>query len=436
MTFRSFQIPALLLALIAPTFLSAQETTANEDERIEQLVRSEASEWYTPKNSVTVGFRVLTSGVKVHFGNLGSVFGSLDITSRIAPPSAGATVKRTYDNGFVDVDAPRSTEVDANGNQTSTPGGRFQTYTSTSTPQLDANGNVIGTTTTQVVASDSLSYTPGLTRVWSYSTPDQATAQPGYIAMSSYSATSEGGAYDKKQGPSAGVELQFSHALRKLGKKSELSFIAGIGLNGINNKTAGDVHSTLHTYTDYYSLNGLTAPVTNGDIPYPYTAPYIPDGTTETTVPISAVSDPKLNTQTAAPGAATVHGRWQVKGAYFMVKLGPAIRTQLTERLGLSASAGVAGAYVGTHYSAIESMEIPILGTTVTDTVTDSDESKFLGGYYADFNVEWATNDTLGLFGGVSAQKFGDYTQTLGDRNARIDLGSSLGLRGGVNIKF
>ena len=404
MTLRLFRPAALLVLITAPVFLPAQETTANEDERIEQLVRSEASEWYTPKNSVTVGFRVLTSGANVRFGNLGSVFGNVDITSRIAPPSAGATVKRTYNNGFVDVDAPRTDELDVNGNQTSTPGGRYQSFTSTIAPVVDANGNVVSTTVVPLVSRDSVSYTPGLTRVWGYATPDQATEIPGYIAMSSYSATSEGGSFSKKQGPSAGVELQFSHALRKLGKRSELSFIAGVALNGINNKIAGDVHSTLHTYTDYYSLNGQTAPTTSLDSPY--SAPIFPDGTTEATVPLSTISDPKLNSQSSATGAATVHGQWHIKGAYFMLKMGPSIRTQLTDRLGLSASAGVAGAYVGTHYSATESMEILTTGTTITDNVTDSDETKFLAGYYADFNVEWVTNDTLGLFGGISAQKF------------------------------
>ena len=51
-------------------------------------------------------------------------------------------------------------------------------------------------------------------------------------------------------------------------------------------------------------------------------------------------------------------------------------------------------------------------------------------------NFEWATNDTLGLFGGVTAQKLSTYEQKLGDRVAKIDLGSSVGIRGGVSIKF
>lgn len=413
MTLRSFRSVSLLALLAVPVWLHAQETTASEDERIEQLVRSEASEWYTPKNSVSVGFRMLTSGVNVRFGNLGAV----SFNSLAAPALAGNPVARLYDNGAVGLDKPRPEELDANGNQVTTPGGRY--------PGPGTDGG------------DYLSYTPGLTRSWGYAYADQSTARPGYIAMSSYGAVSDGGFVSKEQGASAGVELQFAHAFRKLGKRTELSIVAGLGINGINNSTSGDIQATLLTHTDYYSLNGKDAPAATLDARY--AAPSFPTDNPklETTVPIGATADPSLSTDTTTAGGATVHGLWKIKGAYFMLRLGPSIRTQLSKRFGMSASAGVAGAYVGTSFSAVESMDIPVVGTTVTDTgVKQSDTTKFLAGYYADFNLEWITNDTLALYGGLSAQQFGDYIQTLGDRNALIDLGSAIGIRGGVNIKF
>lgn len=431
MTLRSLKLAAILPVILVPACLSAQmTTTASEDERIEQLVRSEASEWYTPKNSVTVGFRLLTSGANVRFGNLGSIGAGAAAT----PPVPGSPTNRVYDNGYVNVDAPLAGEMDANGNQTSIPGFRYQTYTKTTKPITDADGKVIGEEIVDVLTADRLSYTPGQTRSWGYSTPGQAEEMPGYIAMSTYSATSEGASLSNKEGPSAGIELQFAHAMRKLGKRTELSFVAGMALNGINNTISGDVRSTLHTHTDYYNLHGLPAPETSLD--KPYKGPIFPDGITETTTPIGGEADPSLSTNTPTAGGATVHGRWQIKGAYFMMRLGPSVRTQVTERLGLSASIGLAAAYAGTHFSSEETMEVPVIGTIIKDTVTDSDATKFLTGYYADFNVEWATNETLGVFGGVSAQRFGDYTQVLGDRSALIDLGNAIGIRGGVNIKF
>jgi hypothetical protein len=271
--------------------------------------------------------------------------------------------------------------------------------------------------------------------------------------MSSYSAVSDGAATAKKQGASGGIELQFTHVLGKVTGRTQWSFLAGITMNDINNKTAGDVQSTLHTVTDFYSLHGQTAPdlisstdATTGSVTAAYNAPSYVDLTDangnvlvtsgkETTVPISAVPDDHVDNPNA--GAVTVHGRWQVKGAYFMVKMGPSMRTQLTERLGLSASLGLAGAYSGTHYSVVESFEIPAIGTTVTTPdSTQSDAIKFLSGYYADLNLEWAANESTGLFGGFTAQKLGDYNQAVGGRIARIDLGSAVGIRGGVSIRF
>jgi hypothetical protein len=271
--------------------------------------------------------------------------------------------------------------------------------------------------------------------VWSYDTPQQANIIPGYIGMSNYSATSDGAALDKKQGPTSGMEMQFSHVMGKLSKRTEWSLVAGFALNGINNKTAGDVNSTLNTKTDFYSLNGQPAPYTSVATPYAPPAYDPVNTTTEITTTISAVPDPSLSTQTAAAGAVIVHGLWQVKGAYFMVRVGPSIHAQLTERLGLSASLGLAGAYASSYYSADETMDVPDTGSTV-GTPEVSYASKFLGGYYADFNLDWTANDRTGLFGGVSAQKLGAYDQTVGDHTARIDLGTTMGLRGGVSIKF
>jgi hypothetical protein len=423
----------MLLALVAaPAILFAQEVSSHEEERLETLARSD-DEWVTPKNSITVGFRMLTSGARVHFGHLGSVpFAG----APILPSTAGAAL-RTYQNGYVGLDAPRANELDSLGNQTSTKGGRYQTYTTTTLDVTDANGNVT-TVTSSTQTGDYLSYTPGLTRQWSYDTPEQATLRPGYIGMSNYSATSGGSALDKNQGMSSGLEMQIAHVMGKLSKRTDWSLVAGIALNGINSKTAGDVSSTLLTSTDFYSLNGKPAPAISVGHPYapPTNDPLNTTVQTETTTPLGAVQDPNLSTSTSTIGGIMVHGRWQVKGAYFMARVGPSIHTQLTERLGLSASLGLAGAFASSYYTADQLMEIPVVGKTVDTGTVVNYQSKFLGGYYADFNLDWSANERTGFYGGLSAQKLGNYDESVGDQTAHIDLGTSVGIRGGVNIKF
>ena len=449
MTLRSLKTSALFALLAAPAILHAQnEISSAEEQRLEALAREQA-EIYLPRTTVTVGFRVLSSGAKVNFSNLGSV----DFRNPVFHEDAGA-VQRTYDNGVVNVDGLRVDEKDADGIQTSTPGGRYSPTHLATSNVTDADGNVVGTVDKVVVDGDFVSYTAGLTRVWSYGSADQATVRPGFIAMSSYSAASDGGAYSKKQGATAGIELQISHALGKITGRTQWSFLTGISINDINNKVAGDVLSRLVTSTDFYSLHGQPAPdltsttdSTTGVVTTTYSAPsrvdlLDTDGVTvlvtngkETTTPISAVPDAHADNSNAGP--VTVHGKWQVKGAYFMVKVGPSMRAQLTERFGVNASLGLAGAYSGTHYSVVESFEIPAMGTTsTTPSTTQSDASKFISGYYADLNFEWAANESTGLFGGLTAQKLSDYNQAVGGRIANIDIGSSVGIRGGISIRF
>ena len=446
MTLRLLTAAAALALLAIPTVASAQgQISASEEERLEALARANA-EIYTPKTSVTVGVRLLGSGAKTHFGSLGNV--PLDLQNGTPAAASAGTILRVYNNGYVDVDSPRLNEVDSNGAQISPPGGRYTVVTTANV--TDADGNVTGTTST--VTGDFVSYTPGLTRLWSYIGNSQATTRPGYIAMSTYAATSDGGFKDAKQKASGGIELQASHVLGKLSKRTEWSLLGGISLNSINDKAKGDVSATLHTATDYYSLNGLPAPAlpsstdstTNVTTTTAYIAPSyvdlnVSDGSVvtngfETTTPLSS----SINSSSTSDvvGGTTVHGIWQVKGAYFLIKVGPSVRTQLTERFAINGSIGVAGAYAGTRYSADEAFTIPDSGGGTVAKSEASTASKFLGGFYADMNLEWTANERTGLFGGLTAQKVGAYDQVVGGRSAHIDIGSTVGVRGGVTFKF
>ncbi len=445
MTLRSLKVPSLLLIAALPAFLSAQETTGMEEERMKALTErnAEAEQWFGPRNKISVGFRFLTSGGHVDFGNLGAV-----PMKEVAPASDGA-VTRVYDNGYVSKDALRTSEVDASGNQTSTPGGRYATYlTNADGTKGEQNG-------------DFVSYTPGQTRSYQEYTDDQITAKPGYMSFTTFSTTSEGGHFSDKPGASVGVELQFAHDIGRLSRRIQWGFTTGVALNGINSKTSGSVTSTLNSRTDFYLANGtlsgtpISAP-TSTSYQNPDSGTFY-DQSLETTVPISQT--PTSTETSSLAGGATVNGRWQIRGAYFMVKIGPSFHSQFTDRLEMSGSAGFAGAYVGTTYTATENFTVAGIldytkGTDSTDadgnTVTtyplktdlgvsdpqSSTATKFVMGYYADLTLEWAANENTGIFGGFTAQQLSDYTQKVADRTARIDLGSTVGVRGGISIKF
>jgi hypothetical protein len=427
MTKRSLQVASLLLLATIPALLPAQETTGMEEERMKALTErnAEQEQWFGPRNKISVGFRFLTSGGRVDFGKLGTVPAKF-----IAPASEGATT-RVYDNGYVDLDATRTDEIDSTGKQTSTPGGRYATFVK----------NTDGTTGEQ--NGDYVSYTPGQSRYWLETTEAQLTAKPGYVAMTTYSTTSEGGHFSDKPGASAGVELQFSRDLGRISRRIQWGFTTGIALNGINSKTAGEVTSTLNSQTDYYAIIGGVN-LTGGAVSAPsytdYTNPTsntIYTGAKETTVPLA--DTPSSSDTGTVAGGALVKGNWQVRGAYFMMKVGPSFRTQFNDRLELSGSAGFAGAYTGTTYTATETFTVDGLLASQTagdQTPQSSSATKFLMGYYADLTLEWAANENTGLFGGITAQQLADYTQTVDARTAHIDLGSTVGVRGGISIKF
>jgi len=445
MTLRPSKKLAVLTLLGLPALVLAQESS-NEEERLQRLM-SDTSAWYVPQHRVSIGFRILSSGGKVTFGNLGNVPFEIEV-----PALSEGAVARSYNNGAVNTDAPRAPEKDADGNQTSTPGGRYATFADVTVNVVDADGNPVldangaqVTTTVNVQSGDYRAYMPGYSRVWGYASDSQVSADGTRVAMSTYSATSDGAGFSKDADKSGGVEFQYVRTLSKPTARWQFGVLAGATLNGINSKNAGTIAATLHTRTDTYAIApGETVP---GPAPYnsalafdDYTAitgDVFPDAL-EKTVPIGSLPiGPTVETTT--PGGVNIDGNWQVKGAYFMFRVGPTIRTQLTNRIGVNASVGYAGAYAGTVYSVAERFQVPDVPEVYVGDISATEENratKFLSGYYADFNVEWAANERMGLFTGVTAQKFDGYDQEVGGRTARIDLGSSVGLRGGVSIRF
>jgi hypothetical protein len=426
MSSRSFKSAVLFTVLSLPVVLSAQ-TSSSEEERLQKLL-TDSTQWYVPKTTVSIGFRLLTSGGNVRYGNLGRVDTGLDAV----PPASAGIVTRVYNNGTVGADAVRASEKDANGNQIAPDvNGRYQTFATVTA----ADG-----TTSTVQTGDYLSYVAGLARGWTYASASQVTAD-GRIGFSTYHATSNGGSAMKDTAGSGGVDFQVTRAFGKFSSRTEWGLTAGIALNGINNKTSGSVLSTLHTDTDFYSLNGKPAPTapydsTTAQVDFTNSQGTVYPNSLETTVPLAAL--PGSSTSSQMVGGTTVNGNWQVKGAYFLMRIGPSVRAQLTQRLGLSASLGVAGAYTGSTYSVIESFAAPDSGGAIITTPDPekSSTSEFLSGYYADINLDWAVSERTGFFGGLSAQQLGDYDQVLNGRTAHIDLGNSVGVRGGISIKF
>lgn len=193
MSSRSFKSAVLFTVLSLPVVLSAQ-TSSSEEERLQKLL-TDSTQWYVPKTTVSIGFRLLTSGGNVRYGNLGRVDTGLDAV----PPASAGIVTRVYNNGTVGADAVRASEKDANGNQIAPDvNGRYQTFATVTA----ADG-----TTSTVQTGDYLSYVAGLARGWTYASASQVTAD-GRIGFSTYHATSNGGSAMKDTAGSGGVDFR------------------------------------------------------------------------------------------------------------------------------------------------------------------------------------------------------------------------------------
>lgn len=428
MNFRSVAPLALLAVLVVPVCAqSAAEETPPPQREEDLALTLPTDEWYVPKSTLQFGYRMLNKGAQVGFGNLGSI-----ASIRTLVPAQGDAA-RQYDTGFVTKDQPRANEYEFNPDGTvkgvrTTPGTRYQVY------RDNADG-------TKTLTLDYIAYTPGQTREWGYET--EAQVSNGTLALSNYSARSQGATAQKDEGINGGMEISLARTIGKVGGRFEWALTAGLALNSLAAKTAGNVQSTLVTYTDYYTLNGPT-PTRDalGNLGGPtFVNALEADGTTvanvngiETTTTLSGAPT-RPSSLTELINGATVQGNWKVKGAYFLMRLGPTMRAKLSERWGLSASAGLAGAFAGSRYSVIEQLTIPdVIEPIIEDK--SSTESKFLPGFYADVNVDWLATERTGLYAGVNMQHLGGYDQEVAGRTARIDLGSAVGIHGGISIKF
>ncbi len=382
--------------------------------------------------SFSMGVRFI-GGANVKFGNLGSIPSTLPFQ-----PDAAGDADRVYIDGTVYKDSPRTNELNEDGSVKSSPYGRY----SIRAEVFDAEGNTIpdendpgGTGNKTQVSGDFLAYTPGRTRQWSYSYESQNTA-PGVIAMHDYVAEGLGASAVSDSGKGPGVELTVSRRLGSIGR-IDWGILLGAGVTDINAKTSGSVSSNLRVLTDYYRVSGIVAPPAA-----PYSAPSAGDfigddnslysGNLETTVPLE--SEPFERTLETIANGADIDGYWQIRGSYYLFRVGPMVRIPVGERFAIAASAGYAGAYLGTTYRVRETLKI----NDVLSIPFEGEEtySKFLHGAYVDVNVEWWLTQRTGFFLGATFEKLGKYEQVISDRSANVEIGGNGGLRFGITTRF
>ncbi len=430
-------------------------------------------EFYRPlKNSVSIGVRRIGGDAKVKFSGIGR------IPSVTIPDLLSTTNSRGYDNGIVYADGKstyeiNNTDTDNNGTldayrdvsepvtSTATNGDTLSTVTTFS--RLDVAGGrfrqmrnvtVRNTTTNTLVSStdtilqEFLNYNDGATRNWAYNQPGQTNSTNGTVDMSIYSVAPSGSVAEAESDGSAGVELQFAHVIKRY-KRFEWGINFSAGASEINAKTRKRIGANLITTTDRYSLlpgssfenyayfdsstHNDTVTVDTGLLDTtgaPITYDYLAEKNHLLSRNAQRILDGAIT-----PNGANVDGYWQVKGAYYMLRLGPVVRVPIAKKWTVSASAGGALAFVGSRFIVDEYIDLPdVVGPIRFQG--EGDEKAMVGGYYADVNIErWLTVRT-GFFAGYSVEKMGTFTHEFAGRKAEVDLGTSGGFRFGIITRF
>jgi hypothetical protein len=420
----------LPLAILATAALAVSSLRAQDDDDEDDEFGSFGFLARSPQ-AISVALN-LKQGANVKFGDLGVR------PANFVKPAAANGYTRFYDDGIVYKDGLRLVT-------SSNPGyGEYDDLNqpiSFSGPRYKTPASATVTTPT-----DYLRYQEDKTREWQYNSAAQAVERNGikYIAFNQYSAYSKGESVTGSRGYTGGVELAVAHNFGNSNKRVNFSMTASLTLTGINSSKTGQVNARLQTNTDFYRFQpyeGTDAPalanLSSGLAPVPlYSGPSFKliDGVnTETTTTLNNTAE--NDDDSTENQNVVVRGIWKIKGAYFTVKLGPQVTAMLTRSLGVRASAGVAGSYVGTTYSATESFTVPTKTTDLSTSET-STANKLLPGYYANIDATWTINDRTGMFAGVSYDNLGEYSQRLSTRTSKIDLSATAGIRGGLNIKF
>jgi hypothetical protein len=204
-----------------------------------------------------------------------------------------------------------------------------------------------------------------------------------------------------------------------------------VSVNQIASTTSSEVGASIRTITDHYSLYGQTPPKA------PFTGPTVV-GSVDTTPLLGNEVLYRTDITSTAPSA--VLSTWKLRGAYLTMRAGPTLFLPITERFSASFSAGAVVVFAGTTFDVNQSFK-PNTGDTIVESITNSDTA-LMPGYYVDASLQFAMNETSGLYVGAVYQSSGDYTQDASNddetsvHQTRVDLSSLQGVRAGVSFKF
>jgi hypothetical protein len=215
--------------------------------------------------------------------------------------------------------------------------------------------------------------------------------------------------------PQPGFELIFG---RELGRapRARWGLDSGFGFTDVRIQDSSPVTANQTLITDSYSLDGTIPP----------TAPY--SGSAGGPGPI--IND--TPTRTTSPGtSATITGPRKFDAQLYSFKVGPYAEFPLTDHFALQLRGGLALVEIASQFNYNESSTI-----SVPTPIASGSHSGLQVGGYAAANLNYAFNDSFGLFAGAQFEDVGQYTQNLNGRKAVLDLTRSIFVAVGFSYSY
>lgn len=284
-----------------------------------------------------------------------------------------------------------------------------------------APGTVVRTYDDGFVGVDTSGNANGHTTYWGFNSDSQVVGGNVLMHSSSSPATARSG--DVGEDPQSGIELSY---FRPLGGDERWRW----GLEGAFNWTpinirdsrtlAGDVVTVTHAF----ALDGVVPP------PAPPT--YVG--------PINGPGAPQLNdtaTDVSSPptvGAATISGWRKINADLYGLRLGPYVEYDLFKRVSVDLGGGFTTGIIDSEFDFNDVVTIPGLGSQ-NPTGHGSATGWLYGGYVrGQVNVRLYKSATV--FAGGEFNDLGTFTQSAGNAQAHLDLGSAVYLTVGLGFNF
>ena len=342
-----------------------------------------------PRNAFSIGLR-FTSPVDISFSNLGTVpFVPID---RLID---GVPIGRTYNDGHVRMDSSFVAREGSDGQIFDNPDGLTVNFRIASQSQFSGTD----------------------------------------VVMTQYASVSEGFAAETDSGFTGGWELQY---VRDLGRKSRFGILAGFNFSSFDSSTSSAFRATLLSRSDRFAFDDLPLPSFPGASGY--TGPrdrIVPVGGAVSDLEFKAPLDPTGPTVEGPtlPGAADGFGSWKMKTAAYNFRSGPVYDFDLGKSFNVQVGLGVAATYFAGEFAINEAISGPTGEPTVL--IDSRSNSKWLLGGYVDATANYSVSERVSVFSGLQYQVGAtDYESSLGDREVKIDMSSTIHLRAGVGFRF